>query len=363
MTSQPFFSIIIPTYNRSLELQSTIKSFLEQDFKNIEILIFDNHSDDDTMEIVKKIHDLRIKYIKNHSNIGLTKNIQKAILSAKGTYIITQGDDDILLFKDTLSKVYNLILKKNIGFVRLNILSKDRSNRKIKHVWIEEKKNLYIGPNSNALEIVNFLEKTNGIFISGLVFKNEDIHKSDFITSELSPWFNILFNQIVKYGGYFAFELFIIASWSGPGDACIFLDKKTKEPFFVNYYINITKNLLNHQESKIYKEIFYKRVVKESFFILPAIKYVSNNKNLIDYKDGLKKFDNDISSNIKLEAIFILSKLLPKYFIGLMRNNIHLMRKDTKLFLSDIANNSRVKVIEKRYEEIVIKQSSNEVRG
>jgi len=353
MSSTPFFSIVIPTYNRAAEIQSTIRSIQQQDFKDFEILIFDNNSSDDTSEIVKKIQDPRIKYSKNKCNIGLTKNIENAILSIEGKYIITQGDDDILLYRDSLSKIHDLIIKKNVGFMRLNILSKDRSNTKIKHVWIDEKKDLYIKPHSNALKIVNFLEKTNCIFISGLVFKNENITKNDFINSELSPWFNILFNQITKCGGYFISHLFVVASWSGPGNACIYLDKKTKEPFFKNYFVNITENLLSQIEAKTYEDHFIKRIINDSLFILPAIKYVSNNKNLTDYKDGLKKFNDKISSSIKFKFFYFVSLLLPKYFIDKIRDNIHLIRKDTNLLIADIVNRNKAKEIEKRYEEII----------
>jgi len=59
----PFFSIIIPTYNRSEKLKNTITSVLNQTFEDFELLIMDDGSTDDTEDIVNSFNDSRIIYL------------------------------------------------------------------------------------------------------------------------------------------------------------------------------------------------------------------------------------------------------------------------------------------------------------
>ena len=59
LIKNPFFSIVIPTRNRADTLKYTIKTILNQDFQDYEIIICNNNSVDDTEEIVKKFSDKR----------------------------------------------------------------------------------------------------------------------------------------------------------------------------------------------------------------------------------------------------------------------------------------------------------------
>lgn len=352
MSNQPFFSIVIPTYNRPLSLHNSIKSYLIQDFKQFELLICDNSLNDDAVEVVEHFKDKRIKLYKNKKNIGFFNNIKRGVLAAKGAYIITHGDDDVVLFKNTLSVIYQTIMRKKVGFLRLNILSKDRSNKHLKHIWINQRKNRYIKPNSTALNVVEFLEHINTIFVSGLVFKNEDIHSTDVINSELSPLWNILYKQTKKNGGFFLSQFFIVASWSGPKKN-IYIDKKTKQLFFEHYFNHITKLLHDSKGLDHFKQHFYNKITAESRYILPAIKYIASNKDVDEYMNALKKFNPSIAQSISVKIPYQLSKLLPKYIIGIIRNNIHLIRNDTELTLSDIATKKTIAEINSVYLRIV----------
>jgi len=353
MINRPFFSIVIPTHNRADLLYFAVKSFLQQDFGDFEIIISDNNSTDNTKDIIKKFNDKRIKYSKNVTNIGFIENIKKAILKTKGRYVITHGSDDVILFKNTLSRIYSLITKKRAGFIRINVLSKERSNSKIKHVWINERDDIYIEPNLPSLDIVNFLEKTNVVFISGLVFKNENIIDSDFINSEISPWFNLLFKQTKKYGAYFLSNLFLVSSWSGGGIGGICTIDKNNKLYFTNYFNNIIKNILGDDQIKEYESEYYKKILKDSLFLLPTIKYLSSNKNLIEYKNAMSNFNKKIASSLYFLFFYYLSLVLPKKVISFIRSNIHYLRKDTQLTISNVATKKEIVDIEKNYQEII----------
>ena len=57
-------SVIIPTYNRENIIIKSLESILNQTYKNIEILVIDDNSNDNTKQKIKEIHDNRVRYIK-----------------------------------------------------------------------------------------------------------------------------------------------------------------------------------------------------------------------------------------------------------------------------------------------------------
>ena len=92
---EELISVIIPTYNRRDKVTYAVKSVLDQTYSNIEVIIIDDASTDNTEAEIKKIKDDRIRYIyleKNHGAAG-ARNV--GIKEANGTYIAFQDSDDI----------------------------------------------------------------------------------------------------------------------------------------------------------------------------------------------------------------------------------------------------------------------------
>jgi glycosyltransferase involved in cell wall biosynthesis len=92
----PFFSIIIPVYNRERLVCETIKSILEQDFNSFEIIIVDDGSTDGTASIIKEIKDNRIRYFYiENSERAAARNY--GMKKSNGKYITYFDSDDLFL--------------------------------------------------------------------------------------------------------------------------------------------------------------------------------------------------------------------------------------------------------------------------
>lgn len=106
-----FFSILLPTKNGNDYIDSAIKSVLDQDFKDYELIIGDNCNNHNfRMRISRFARDKRIKIIRPSFPLNVTQNWNYCLSRAKGRYIIMLGDDDCIL-KDGLKKIYkNLVL-------------------------------------------------------------------------------------------------------------------------------------------------------------------------------------------------------------------------------------------------------------
>ncbi|MEZ5941931.1 MAG: glycosyltransferase [Planctomycetaceae bacterium] len=95
-SSQPLVSVIVPTYNRALYISEAIESALSQTHPNVEILIVDDGSKDNTPEIVAELaaRDARVRYFRQE-NAGVSAARNKAILESRGDFIAFLDSDDV----------------------------------------------------------------------------------------------------------------------------------------------------------------------------------------------------------------------------------------------------------------------------
>ena len=110
-TNQPLVSIGIPTYNRADLLKRSVESALNQDYENVEILISDNASTDETERVCQYYcqQDARVKYIGHAVNRGSVKNFSDVLHDATGSFFMWLGDDD-WLDPDYVSECINQLM-------------------------------------------------------------------------------------------------------------------------------------------------------------------------------------------------------------------------------------------------------------
>jgi len=109
---KPFFSVIIPTYNRAFILPETIKSIENQTFTDWEILIIDDGSKDNTKVVIEEIakNQIKIKYFyQQNSERSVARNHGASL--ANGQYLLFLDSDDFFN-ADHLQNIYNDIIKR-----------------------------------------------------------------------------------------------------------------------------------------------------------------------------------------------------------------------------------------------------------
>lgn len=122
ISNNPKISIITPLYNTVQFLSRLIRSIQYQKFKDIEIILIDDGSSDNSSELIKKFQkkDKRIKLIHNKKNKGTFFSRNIGILKSKGSFIIFPDSDDIIA-KNSLLYLYNFALKYKYEFIRFNV--------------------------------------------------------------------------------------------------------------------------------------------------------------------------------------------------------------------------------------------------
>lgn len=92
-------SVMIPTYNQAQFVAETLESVRNQTYSNLEIIVADDASTDDTQEIIRAFasEDHRIKILFAEKNQGISKNFNRGFDSCTGEYVAFLGGDDLML--------------------------------------------------------------------------------------------------------------------------------------------------------------------------------------------------------------------------------------------------------------------------
>jgi len=111
-------SVIIPTYNRSYFVTEAIESVLCQTYPNIELIVVDDYSMDDTEEKLKPYKNKgKIKYIRNEKNKGISPTVNTGLLAANGKYIARLDDDDLFMPDKIEKQVKHFEEDPDVGMV------------------------------------------------------------------------------------------------------------------------------------------------------------------------------------------------------------------------------------------------------
>lgn len=278
----PFFSIITPSFNSESTIGRTIKSVLDQTFKEFEIIIIDDGSTDKTQEVVFTFNDKRILYQKIQNSGGPAKPRNLGIKLARGSWICFLDSDDF----------WN---EKKLEFT----FNKIKGNNTI-DIWTTG----YFVFNDNGI----ILERSPSVLVNKFSFKSLMIYSNPFITSALSINGNkvksLLFDESKKMASVEDLDFLLNLAIMG-----LKADKIDEKLVYYYHNVNgISKNSDKHLKSL--KFLFEKKIndthPKNHFFFMKA-RVLSNYfwiKSTIKFQE-----ENYFIFTLYLSLSFLLSPI------------------------------------------------------
>jgi len=174
----PFFSVVIPTFNRATFIQTTIQAVLDQQFTDFEIILVDDGSTDNTWEILLGLQDTRIVRLKKENGErGAARNAGVRI--SKGAYI-TFLDSDDRFYINHLAEAHRFILNNVYPYIF-------HQGYEIKDEWGK-----VIAAYGNLKKINQSIVKGNDLSCSGIFVKREvmmsNLFNEDRRLASLEDW-------------------------------------------------------------------------------------------------------------------------------------------------------------------------------
>ena len=271
----PKLTILMPVYNGAVYLAETLDSIFAQTYREFELLIVNDCSTDDSLEIIRSYDDYRVKIIKNVENLGQTKSLNKGIKLAHGEYIAVHDQDDISLPER---------LTRQIAFLDCN-----------KHIPIVGTLGEEIDEAGNTLIKYDLPIDSESIFLSLLLDCSPFIHSSMMFRK------NVILNEFKGYNEDYRF----------------FQDYELWSRVSVKYELaNINSNCVQHRvhssaSSKVNVKICNQEAINVKSemlsFLFPSMKM----KDIIDYSSTLRLFKPLVEFEKMIE---ITEKILVLFF-------------------------------------------------
>lgn len=308
-------SIIVPIYNAEKYLHKCIKSLLNQTKKELEFILINDGSTDNSEQIIKKYKDKRIKYFKNkNQGIGKTRNF--GIDKATGKYIMFLDSDDYLR-EDACKILYDKAEEEKLDLVICNFYRVEEANLEekitipeFKNTTLKEKKDLLLNVNLapwNKLYKSELIKKNNIKFVENL--KYED---APFVIEAMDKAKSI--GQVTEYLNYYIIhknsettirdeKIFDIIEITDKIRK-YFSKRKEYTETIDKLTVRILTNYTIQQRMQQNKEIGMQ-------FIDKAFQYMK--ENIPDYKNN-KYYENRNLLKKSIEKSKLLSKVYCKYY-------------------------------------------------
>jgi alpha-1,3-rhamnosyltransferase len=123
--STPLVTVIISSYNHAAYIEASIRSVLDQTYPNIELLVYDDGSRDNSVEIIQRLADEYGFFFQPQPNRGLSATLNAGIEKARGEFIAPFGSDDIMFTDRFARQVPWLMARPEVGIAAGNIIKID----------------------------------------------------------------------------------------------------------------------------------------------------------------------------------------------------------------------------------------------
>ena len=316
---KPKISVIIPVYNCEKTIISSIRSIQNQNISEIEIILVNDFSKDNTLKIINNLKkvDSRIIIINNNKNMGTLYSRCIGVLNAKGIYLFSLDNDDMFFDYDVFDYIYKIGKEKNFDIVDFNSICAKNYYRNLSGM-IENRLSNY--PNNLTLkqpDLGSFPIHANRIYnnihIWAKCIKNEIYKKgvnylgkkkySNYMTwaEDISMIF-ILFNIAQLYKFVDKYGVIHFSSRTSASSKASMNNILFGEIFLLNIIFDFSKNTTD-KNLAVYYALFIKRKHKlnkfkneKNYFLLKIIikkilnsKYITKN-NIQILKDNYKYF-------------------------------------------------------------------------
>ncbi|MGB5824671.1 MAG: glycosyltransferase [Proteocatella sp.] len=266
-------SVIMSVYNGEKYLKESIQSVLNQTYRNFEFLIIDDASSDKTEEIIKKFakKDNRIKYYKNDTNVGLTKNLNKLISYSSGDLIARMDADDIAISNRFLSQIKVFEERNDIEFIFSNAEIIDNDSKFVCNSWMPY----------DCKDVLSLMPQFNyiihpSIMIKKVIFEKVGYYNEKFVKGQDKElWLRCIQNDI-KF--YFINEN-LIRYRVNPDSV--------RSKINDNYYYKLSRYCINNNNKKkslkymknlkIHEKINILTRILIPYFVYRKLVYVKNN--------------------------------------------------------------------------------------
>lgn len=356
INTKPLVSICVPVFNGGSFLHRVLESCLGQTYQNIEVIVVDNVSTDNTQEVVLRYvkKDNRIKYFRNNEPLRIGDNFFKSFKLATGEFIQHIGHDDWISRDYIESSVYFFERNPKIGAVMHRTMALNMIGDKfIFNIDNNFEEKIYdidfllkriVETNIAGLMIYSTMRKSEVLASEEfLKFLYEDEKFGEFYKDLQATDWPIFLRAVFKYRSFVFTQKGVFLKVDHLKNEGKFFGLEARSPAGIFRFNSLVRNCVGHIYKKLYPEYLDRLLVSFgaetiSSIILAAIKsfnlFYFADFNFSDLKNFFKSYTfSQKTRTIFFSAVFLIKR--PIYFIFRRISNIFVKTKDDK-FLQNL---------------------------
>ena len=202
MENFPLISVILPSYNKYDDILKLVRSIQNQSFKNIEIILVDDGSTDQSKDIFNYLlqTDSRVRIFYHLKNMGVWRSRLDGFLYSRGKYILHLDIGDFLSNNMILEISYNLIMKYNLDSIRFSfkVTEYEHSNKWINYFKKKDTK-IVEGPKSYNILLYDYGTIWNRLIRANILTKSLDLIDIYILNAYKNLWEDRWWNVLVNY--------------------------------------------------------------------------------------------------------------------------------------------------------------------
>ena len=315
---EPLVSVLIPAYNHEKYVQETIRSIINQTYKNIEIIVLDDGSKDSTWQKINELkEECEKRFVRVHfetkENEGTCKTLNKLISLSKGEYIYMIASDDISKCNAIEEEMSFLIQNEDYALAACNDEIVDSEG---KTAYWDKKRNLvYNKKQAKYLTFKDFLQKKKKVKFDS---KNFGTYETLYIDNYILNGFIVRKSVLEIFGGYSPCAP--VEDWYLMMQISKYSKMKYIDKVLLSYRWHDSNNIKNTEKMKIaaQKTIDYEEEILQKIDeskVLPDVikvkKYGSCYKKIgIPFIFQIKKYRK---ANYKIKQILLFNFVIFSY--------------------------------------------------
>jgi|SRR6185312_9763527 len=231
-------SVCIPTYNQAAYLEQAIRSCAGQTMKPFEIIVYDDHSTDETPQILKKLAGQIdcLKVFRQEKNMGISRNVDACLRAARGDFVVRLDSDDFLapLYIERLAGL--LTANPGAAYAHAAVQEVDRRGQYLRQRQLARKPGF-----QNNLEALKASAKGFKVAANILIFRRSALEKVGYIASKVN----------------FAEDYYLVASLAAAGYGNVYSNE------ILSYYRVWTDGGKVRQRRKLEEILGYRKLFEE----------------------------------------------------------------------------------------------------
>ena len=179
----PLVSVAMPVYNGARFVGAALESVLAQSLRDFEVVVVDDRSTDESLEVISRFDDSRVRVVRNDTNLGMSGNWNRSIALTRGRYVTMLHQDDRMM-PDNLARKVEVLQRGGYRWVASDCFQIGRDDEPLHEHWFRHRLANAVAHRSRFVQFAAMFFHSNYICFTTIMWERRLMEESGIFTEE-----------------------------------------------------------------------------------------------------------------------------------------------------------------------------------